>query len=1081
MVVLTKSKIKSLATNVKTYMRGVEYYRAGAVQNLQISPDEMSIRAVVQGNRRYHVAMDFSDGDFGKISCDCPAYKSYQGACKHGVAVLLKLMDERPVISLPGSTDLEEDDKKPHSVPLRYDPRLAMSHAMVSTIVTDARLKQRRRPINLRATLFIESTTGGKTHVDLEIGENRLYIVQRIGEFLDAIRFGRELYFGKTFTFNPQVHYFRPGDQRFIDWLLPIYLDESGPFYASKYAKRSFTIPPSRLRHFLKVAEAMEDATWKSPDQGGAHPFLVQHGLPPTALSMVRRQGEIMLEFWRESPIYSVTPLNDVLLMGDTFYLPDQAEQKVFSPIIKAFARDCDGKLPISQEDAAVFIAEGVPVLKSICPVEIESGILEALHHEALVISIWLDRCDQGITAKVEFAYGQRIINPLLTATGEYFMVRETVKEERCLQLLMDAGFMPNGEYYILLNEEKIYDLLHDKLSALIEIAEVYYSEAFRNLQIRRPPRLNGGIRWNEQADLLEVDFQLEEFDAEDLYALLQALREKKRFFRLRDQSFIALDQPETLAIGRLLAELGVTSDGFVNKRWTLPKYKALYLHDVARELGNGQLQLDDSLQQLVQKIEDPKLMAEEVPPFLSGVLRDYQKTGFKWLKALSQYGFGGILADDMGLGKTLQVITLVASDWESSRQPSLVVAPTSLLYNWQEEIEKFAPQLPTLVINGTKRIRRELWKRTREAAFVITSYPLLRRDVEEVDQSSFAYCFIDEAQHIKNPETINAKSVKQVNARHYFALTGTPIENSLTELWSIFDFIMPGYLGSHSIFQQKYETPIVRNNDLDALEDLKLRIRHFILRRLKRDVLEELPEKTETKLVCEMTERQKKVYAAYLSQARSELEKEIQARGFQRSRVKILSLLTRLRQICCHPAAFLENYTGDSGKLETLREIIVDSLDSGHRILIFSQFVTMLDLIEKEIKLMGKRFYRIDGSTPPGMRIQQVHAFNEGEAELFLISLKAGGTGLNLTGADTVIHYDPWWNPAVEDQATDRAYRIGQLNKVQVYKLVTRGTIEEKIYVMQQRKRDLVEAVIKPGESFLGKMTPEEIRSLFE
>jgi SNF2 family DNA or RNA helicase len=449
-------------------------------------------------------------------------------------------------------------------------------------------------------------------------------------------------------------------------------------------------------------------------------------------------------------------------------------------------------------------------------------------------------------------------------------------------------------------------------------------------------------------------------------------------------------------------------------------------------------------------------------------------------MKSLANYGFGGILADDMGLGKTLQVLTLILLDKTEKAAPSLVIAPTSLLYNWQEEAAKFAPDLRVIVISGQQAERQERLLDIGQADLVVTSYGLIKRDIELYAQYRFKYCFLDEAQNVKNPNTMNAKSVKQIKAGSYFALTGTPIENTLTELWSIFDFIMPGYLRTNKQFTSQFETPIVKNGDQSALRELNRHIKPFILRRMKKTVLKELPEKIESKMTCEMTDEQAKLYGAWLLQAQAEFEQELAVNGFARSQIKILSLLTRLRQICCHPSLFLENYQGGSGKLEMLQEILKDAIDGGHRILLFSQFTSMLGMIQQQLDAMQIPYHYLDGSTKAEERIRLVHSFNSGEKAVFLISLKAGGTGLNLTGADMVIHFDPWWNPAVEDQATDRAYRIGQKNSVQVYKLITRNTIEDKIYTLQQKKKEMIDALIKPGENFLTKMSEDEIRELF-
>ena len=474
------------------------------------------------------------------------------------------------------------------------------------------------------------------------------------------------------------------------------------------------------------------------------------------------------------------------------------------------------------------------------------------------------------------------------------------------------------------------------------------------------------------------------------------------------------------------------------------------------------------------------------MPTGIDVQLRPYQVTGYKWLKTLAKNGLGGILADDMGLGKTLQTIVYVTSCIEEmeagsqEKMPFLIICPTSLVYNWQDEFHNFAPHIRTVVVSGAPEVRKELIESHVENDVIITSYPLIRRDIEHYNNVKIHTVFIDEAQFIKNANSISAKVVKQVKAQYRFALTGTPIENSLSELWSIFDFIMPYYLFSHAKFSERYEKPIIRENNQKVLEDLSRHIQPFILRRMKKDVLEELPEKIESKYLTDMTEEQRAIYLSYMESIRNDITREINENGIAKSQIKILAALTRLRQICCHPSTFIENYQGGSGKLDLLMDLLPDIILNGHRILIFSQFTSMLGLIEEELKKQGINYFYLEGSTAMEERADYVRRFNEGEGDVFLISLKAGGTGLNLTGADTVIHFDPWWNPAVEEQATDRAYRIGQKNKVHVIKLITKGSIEEKIYKLQQRKKALSEAVIQSKEVFINKLSREEIEDLF-
>ncbi len=417
-------------------------------------------------------------------------------------------------------------------------------------------------------------------------------------------------------------------------------------------------------------------------------------------------------------------------------------------------------------------------------------------------------------------------------------------------------------------------------------------------------------------------------------------------------------------------------------------------------------------------------------------------------------------------------------------KRASLVISPSSLTLNWQNEAKKFTQELKTLVIKGSLPKRKRQIEEIGKYDLVITSYDLLKRDVELYSQKDyqFRYIIADEAQYLKNSNTQNARSIKKIKADTRYALTGTPIENSLAELWSIFDFIMPGYLFSYKKFKTMYETPIVKEENQKIMEKLRMLIEPFILRRNKKEVLTELPDKTITVLNNEMGEEQRNIYLSYLVQAKQEIANEIEVNGYERSQIQILAALTRLRQICCHPALFIEGYQEGSSKLEQCMEVVQDATTSGHKILLFSGYTSMFEIMEKELKQRNIKYFKLTGRTKVDERIELVDKFNDNpEIKVFLISLKAGGTGLNLTGADMVIHYDPWWNLSTENQATDRAYRIGQKNNVQVYKLITKNSIEEKIYELQQKKAELVDNMLSTKTSFINKLSKDEIMKLFE
>ena len=411
------------------------------------------------------------------------------------------------------------------------------------------------------------------------------------------------------------------------------------------------------------------------------------------------------------------------------------------------------------------------------------------------------------------------------------------------------------------------------------------------------------------------------------------------------------------------------------------------------------------------------------------------------------------------------------------------MVSPSSLTLNWQNEARKFTNELKTVVIRGTLQERKRLIEEIENYDLVITSYDLLKRDIELYKEKNYTFKYIiaDEAQYLKNSNTKNAKAIKEIKAETRYALTGTPIENSLAELWSIFDFIMPGYLFTYRKFKNIYETPIVKEEDEQAMAKLKMLIEPFVLRRNKKEVLTELPEKTVTVLSNEMNEEQQNLYLTYLARAKQEIAEKVEIDGFENSQMQILAALTRLRQICCHPSLFVEGYNAGSSKLDQCIEIIEEAINGGHKILLFSGYTSMFEIIEKELKKRNIKYFKLTGATKIDERMKMVDEFNENSnIKLFLISLKAGGTGLNLTGADMVIHYDPWWNISTENQATDRAYRIGQKNNVQVYKLITKNS-EEKIYELQEKKAKLADSMLDTKTKFINRFSREEIMKLFE
>lgn len=482
------------------------------------------------------------------------------------------------------------------------------------------------------------------------------------------------------------------------------------------------------------------------------------------------------------------------------------------------------------------------------------------------------------------------------------------------------------------------------------------------------------------------------------------------------------------------------------------------------------------------QMLGEKKLDPSPIPKEIAAELRPYQIEGVHWLERLRAMYLNGILADDMGLGKTLQAISAITQLHKKKKNShSLIVCPTSLLYNWKEEFHKFNPKINAMVIDGIPSARKKLLARIEEFDIVITSYTLLQKDIDTYSQHGFAYAILDEAQHIKNRGTRNAKSVKMIQAAHKLILTGTPIENSLEELWSLMDFLMPSFLSTFDRFLEKY-IRVSGQAQVKNIDYLRRKVSPFILRRMKSDVLHDLPPVSEIVYHCQLSDAQQELYRSYAESARNELVKLVERDGFDKVQIHVLATLTRLKQICCHPAIFAKESPeeGDSAKYEMLLELLHTLIEGGHKTVIFSQYTRMLQIMQSDFEQQGVLHCYLDGTSKNRLGI--VKQFNEDpKIPVFLVSLKAGGTGLNLTSADTVIHYDMWWNPAVENQATDRVHRLGQKNSVSAYKLITLGTIEEKIVEMQKRKKGLVKKVVSCDDEAIAKLTWEDVLELLQ
>lgn len=676
----------------------------------------------------------------------------------------------------------------------------------------------------------------------------------------------------------------------------------------------------------------------------------------------------------------------------------------------------------------------------------------------------YLDEQDSTIYGQAEVSYGSAryslgdwdyYANNKIVTEGFRKRSGETEVYERFSHYLpeYDATHKVfSGEF----SDDEMFNFLDSGLSELMDIGEVQVTEQFKRLRVRRSVPMQVGVSLN--SGLMDLSVSSDDVSPEELIDILAAYKKKSHYYRLKSGDFLKLDNNETVeSLEQMMNEMHLSLKDFVSGHMQLPAYRALYLEHMLSGLEDVYANRDSHFRSLVRAFKSVEDAEYQLPEDLHAKLRAYQEDGYRWLRTLDEWNFGGILADEMGLGKTLQVITCVLAVHEGT---SLVVCPASLVYNWGEEIKKFAPALRTILVSGTAAERKKMIGSLEDYDIAVTSYDLLKRDIDQYDGHEFRFAVVDEAQNLKNPMTAAAKSVKLLKAKTRLALTGTPIENRLSELWSIFDFIMPGYLYDYRTFKEEMESPIAKNQDEEATEHLKRMVSPFILRRQKKDVLKDLPEKLEEVRYARMEKKQQLVYDAEVAKMKKLLVSQSEEE-FRHSKIQVLAELTKIREICCNPELLFENYDGESAKTEMCLELIHSLIEGQHRTLIFSQFTSMFLILEDILKKEGISYYKITGETPKKERLELVNAFNSDTTPLFLISLKAGGTGLNLTGADVVIHYDPWWNLAAQNQATDRAHRIGQTKTVTVFKLIVKDTIEEKILDLQESKKKLADDIL--------------------
>lgn len=1034
------------------------------------------------------------DGDaIEGYECDCPAAARSRQMCKHGVALGLDVLAEPEAYSGFGLPD-----------------EVQTSRSITAFLERTAEKGPTSLGVPVSLALTLTHDFGAWSASFRLVGQQGSYVISDISSFAAAVMSESTVSYGKRLGFTHRLDNFEPGSRELVKHIVGIVQERmGGRVQRPSLGAGSAAQERPAIRRSLALTEREAAALLASI---GTSDFSFEDKATGTALynlSIVDADPLFSLRILREEGGYSIMRDNVILTLSNgehLFAFQDGIWYRTSTPFARTarFIREVyesdDADLFISNEDAPAFCARVLPLLEGAFPLSIPPE-LELLKPREGRLSFYFDKEGAGekgvITLTIRVSYGEASF--LLLGPDDPSLREVSEKDaEEAEGLVLDAkpispleasyrdddlegGAMDLAEEYFdgsmrlpLTQVESAGELLYGGLERFRNSGEVFTTPAFDRLIADKRTRMQMGL--SIAGDLIQMDVSATDLDKEELVALLKSYRRKKRFHRLKDGVIASLQDLDLREFDGLLSDLGLVPEDLLSDRVELPTYRA-YLLD--REYASAYR--DASFDAYVDKLDTPPSDPPDPPLTLNAVMRPYQIDGFRWLSRLTDLGFGGILADEMGLGKSLQLIALLLErkGENALSSPALIVCPASLVYNWMDEFAKFAPSLRVVPIEGSKRERIRAWQT--HADVLIASYDMVRMDIDELGEGEFSFIVLDEAQYIKNHATKTARAIKRLKGAHRFALTGTPIENRLSEAWSLFDFLMPGFLGSYESFRKRYEIDIL-GGDAEATGRLRALIAPFVLRRLKESVLTELPAKQESIVHVQMNEAQRKLYDANEQALREDLNLQKREKGTMKGflKVDVLAELMRLRQIALDPALVYENAHEGGAKTAAIMELIAQAMESGEKTLVFSQFTSYLSILERELDARSIPYHVITGQTPKKRRIELVGSFNEDDTPVFLVSLKAGGTGLNLIGASNVIHADPWWNAAAIDQATDRAHRIGQKEMVSVYKIIAKGTIEERIQRLQEKKAQLADSVIgETSSGTLADLTKEELQEL--
>lgn len=992
----------------------------------------------------YNIQLIMKNGEIISTSCTCKMYEATH-SCKHIATVLINKATDFFKEEVRPLVQKNNNDVSKQIIDLLYNQN---KHINKSELKLELEIK------------FVHYYYKDGAYISFKIGENKLYSTNsKLSSFFNIyLSEDGTMLFGKEFTFNPKYQYFNDEDNKIINFLK----DE---YFSSKYDNYEGLIFLD-MKIFLNFIKLIKNK------QFSVFPYYTFNGYleeNPFSGEIIKKNNYYLFSIEDIEKYKFLDYHHTFLVKNDLLYkIPDQVNM-----LIELFKKYKVNSITFEQKDLPKFTKGFETILNE--NINIEDDIKDKFIVTIPKVELYFD-FDEEITCKIKYIYAD---NEVYYGDINNEILRNETYEEEVTYDMLNNKFIQKSNIFILNSIDEYDYFINILLPLLSKKYTIFTTEKLDKIQIIKKTKICSHFTIGKD-NIFKYDFDLDDINPDEFDNIFNSISSHKKYYKLKNGSLLNL-QDENLNEFRDLVKDMTLDISNINSRkeYIIPKYKALYLDSLKRKKYSI-IKTNNLFDTFIDNFNKYKTIKMDIE---DNVLREYQVIGVRWLYNIYKCGFGGILADEMGLGKSIQIIYLIKQILSEKKDTKiLILAPTSLIYNWENEFNKFGSNLNYKVFAGTRPNRKILFENIENTNIIITTYGLIKEDKEEYLNMNFELMVIDEAQNIKNPKTEITKVCKSLKSSTKIALTGTPIENSVIELWSIFDFLMPGYLGALNAFEEKYNIKEVADEDLKILDTLNLQISPFILRRKKQDVLKDLPPKIENNIYLDLSKSQKKLYIEQVKQTEKEMNEIIKTEGFLKARFKILSLITKLRQICIDPKIVFSTYEGESIKMEEVINTVKKLIDDKHKILIFTSYKSALEILKIKLEKEGIKCYTIDGSVSSKKRNELVNNFNTDDTNVFLIMLKAGGTGLNLIGADTVIHLDLWWNPQAENQATDRAHRIGQNKKVQVIKFICKGTIEEKILELQQKKKILSDTLIEGetrDENIISSLNEDDFRNL--